>query len=73
MLAIVFASEWAAVIALVEGISGLAVLAGLYRFAECHQEGCHRFGRFRHEHLRLCHRHHPLVPDDGQIDVSRPA
>lgn len=38
-----------------------------YRNIECHHEGCHRIGRFPHGHLRLCHKHHPLVPNDGKI------
>lgn len=47
---------------------GLAV--GLYRHLECHQTGCHRFGRFPHGHLKLCARHHPKVPDDGRITAE---
>lgn len=38
-----------------------------YRKIECHRSGCHRIGRFTHGHLKLCHRHHPFVPDDGKI------
>jgi hypothetical protein len=38
-----------------------------YHHIECHQEGCHRLGRFRHGHLKLCARHHPLVPNNGRI------
>jgi hypothetical protein len=41
-----------------------------YRHIECHQEGCHRLGRFRHGHLKLCARHHPLVPNDGRISAK---
>jgi hypothetical protein len=65
-----FSAAWTEVLSCVESIGGLAVLAGLYRFAECHQEGCHRIGRFKHGHLRLCHAHHPFVPDDGKIDMT---
>ncbi len=39
-----------------------------YRKIECHQEGCHRLGRFQHGHLKLCHVHHPKVPNDGKIN-----
>lgn len=38
-----------------------------YRHIECHRDGCHRLGRFTHGHLKLCHVHHPLTPDDGKI------
>jgi len=38
-----------------------------YKHVECHQHGCHRLGRFRHGHLKLCALHHPLVPNDGRI------
>jgi hypothetical protein len=38
-----------------------------YKHVECHQNGCHRLGRFTHGHLKLCARHHPLVPNDGKI------
>lgn len=41
-----------------------------WRHHECNQEGCHRLGRFKHGHLQLCHRHHPLVPDDGKINQT---
>ena len=43
-------------------------IMGAYRHVECHQEGCHRLGRFPHGHLRLCHVHHPEVPSDGKIN-----
>lgn len=45
----------------------VALLAQAWRLVECHQEGCHKLGRFHHGHLRLCHVHHPLVPPDGKI------
>lgn len=38
-----------------------------YKHVECHQSDCHRLGRFRHGHLKLCARHHPLVRNDGRI------
>jgi hypothetical protein len=50
---------------IIASIVGSAAMA--YRHIECHQEGCHRLGRFRHGHLKLCHVHHPLVPNDGKI------
>jgi hypothetical protein len=45
----------------------VSAFATAYRHIECHQQGCHRLGRFRHGHLKLCAHHHPLVPDDGTI------
>lgn len=52
----------------------LAVLVSafitIYHHIECHQSGCHRLGRFPHGHLRLCARHHPLVPNNGRIGAE---
>lgn len=48
-------------------ISGLMTA---YKHLECHQDGCHRLGRFPHGHLRLCRIHHPLVPNDGKINST---
>ncbi len=45
----------------------VSLVAGLYRHVECHQQGCHRFGRFPHGHFHLCAHHHPKVPSDGKI------
>lgn len=56
--------ELAAVASLGTIIAGFATL---YRHVECHYDGCHRLGRFPHGHLKLCHIHHPRVPDDGKI------
>lgn len=67
---LVFAAEWAAVLSLVEGIGGLAVLAGVAGWLCCHQKGCYRLGRFRHGQYRLCHVHHPLVPTSGNIGAA---
>lgn len=53
----VFATSW------VEALTSLALVSlagGAYRHIECQQPGCHRLGRFRHEHRRLCGHHHPL-------------
>jgi hypothetical protein len=47
-----------------------AILRAGYRLVECHQSGCRRLGRFKHGHLRLCHVHHPLTPDDGRITAE---
>jgi hypothetical protein len=41
-----------------------------YKHVECHQEGCHRLGRYAHGHLKLCARHHPLVPNDGKVTAA---
>lgn len=45
----------------------LSAMVGVYRHLECNKDGCHKLGRFRHGHLKLCRLHHPLVPDDGKI------
>jgi hypothetical protein len=45
----------------------VSAFATAYKHVECHRSGCHRLGRFPHGHLKLCARHHPLVPDDGRI------
>lgn len=45
-------------------------VAGAYRHIECHQDGCHRLGRFSHGHLKLCHVHHPHIPSDGKVDAE---
>lgn len=54
----------------IEGLSGLGIVIAGYRMINCHQTGCKRFGRFHHGHYRLCAKHHPLVPDDGQITTK---
>jgi hypothetical protein len=48
-------------------ITLIAFVIGVYRHLECHKTGCHRLGRFVHGRYKLCHVHHPLVPDDGKI------
>jgi hypothetical protein len=48
-------------------ITLIAFVIGVYRHLECHKTGCHRLGRFAHGRYKLCHVHHPLVPDDGKI------
>jgi len=48
----------------------IGTILGVARRTQCHQQGCWRIGRFRHGHLVLCHRHHPLVPDDGRITAA---
>jgi hypothetical protein len=45
----------------------VSAFATAYKHVECHQDGCHRLGRYTHGHLKLCARHHPLVPDDGKV------
>jgi hypothetical protein len=45
----------------------VSAFATAYKHIECHQEGCHRLGRYPHGHLKLCARHHPLVPNNGKI------
>ena len=48
-------------------ITLIAFVIGAYRHLECHMSGCHRLGRFQHGHYKLCHLHHPDVPDSGKI------
>lgn len=48
-------------------LSLVTLIGGAYHHIECNNEGCHKLGRFRHGHLKLCHLHHPLVPNDGKI------
>jgi hypothetical protein len=64
-------SHWLPILAnYSQWLSGFAIFGGLvtlYHHIECNQDGCHRLGRFRHGHLKLCHVHHPLVPDDGRV------
>lgn len=45
----------------------LAIAWKSYRHFECHQEKCHKLGRFTHGHYKLCAKHHPNVPSDGKI------
>ncbi len=51
-------------------ITLLAFVIGAYKHVECHVHGCHRVGRFPHGHYKLCHLHHPEVPDDGRITAE---
>lgn len=48
----------------------ISAVAALYRHVECHQDGCHRLGRYTHGHLKLCAVHHPLVPNDGRVTAE---
>lgn len=66
----VFVTSWIEALTLVTLGSILAGLATAYHHIECHAEGCHKLGRFRHGHLKLCRIHHPLVPDDGKITAE---
>ena len=63
----VFITSWAELTALISLVTLVALFATGYHHIECHQDGCHRLGRFAHGHLKLCHVHHPLVPNDGKI------
>ena len=44
-----------------------SAIGGAWHHIACHQEGCHRLGRFTHGHYKLCHIHHPGVPNDGKV------
>ena len=54
----------------------LASAVTWYRHSRCQQSDCrNRLGLRRHRkypygHLKLCHVHHPLVPNDGQITAA---
>jgi hypothetical protein len=48
-------------------ITLIAFVLGVYKHLECHKTGCHRLGRFVHGRYKLCHVHHPNVPNDGKI------
>ena len=45
-----------------------------YRHSRCSNTECrnflglHRHGKYLHGHLKLCHVHHPLVPNNGKIN-----
>ena len=64
MLGLIFATEWASVIACVEGLSFFGGLAVGFRHLECHHPGCHRPGRHPYKHLKYCWRHHPEIKGD---------
>jgi hypothetical protein len=66
----VFITSWVELAAIASLLTILGAFATAYRHIECHQDGCHRLGRFPHGHLRLCHVHHPLVPADGRITAE---
>jgi hypothetical protein len=59
-----FSSSW---VELVGAITLITLLVSAYKHFECHVSGCHRVGRFVHGHYKLCHVHHPHVPDNGKI------
>ena len=48
-------------------LSLFALGGGAWHHIACHKNGCHRLGRFTHGHYKLCHIHHPDVPNDGKI------
>ena len=51
-------------------ITLIAFVIGAYKHLECHVSGCHRIGRFVHGHYKLCHLHHPGVPNSGKITLE---
>jgi hypothetical protein len=51
----------------------IALFVGAYKHLECHVSGCHRIGRFVHGHYKLCHLHHPDVPNSGKITMAEVA
>jgi hypothetical protein len=64
----VFITSWVELVGLAVIVTAFATA---YKHIECHQNGCHRLGRFQHGHLKLCGVHHPLVPDDGKIRAEQ--
>lgn len=54
-------------------ITLIAFVVGAYKHVECHVSGCHRVGRFLNGHYKLCHLHHPAVPNSGKISPSEAA
>jgi hypothetical protein len=59
-----FSGSW---VELVGTITLITLLVSAYKHFECHVSKCHRVGRFVHGHYKLCHVHHPHVPDSGKI------
>lgn len=53
----------------IEGLSGLALFVTLRHHLFCSYHRCLRLARATHQPtgLRLCHRHHPDLPDHGRI------
>jgi hypothetical protein len=51
--------------------SATTVLAALHFLTEQVFGDSYRLGRFPHGHLKLCHVHHPLVPNDGKITAEQ--
>jgi hypothetical protein len=54
-------------------ITLIAFVVGAYKHVECHVSGCHRVGRFVNGHYKLCHLHHPAVPNSGKITAAEAA
>jgi hypothetical protein len=48
-------------------VAWIATLIVILRTHNCHHFLCPRMKTYPHGHLRLCKRHHPLVPDHGRI------
>jgi hypothetical protein len=71
MSSVPFVTEQAAAIALAISAVSLIGIGGIVSTLFCHHSGCYRRGRFRHGHYKLCHKHHPDVPSDGQIGQSQ--
>ena len=63
-------TSWMELLTVATLLTVFGAVIGAYRHIECHQEGCHRLGRFPHGHLKLCHVHHPHVPSDGKINQT---
>jgi hypothetical protein len=43
-----------------------SIFAGMYMYYkqnQCHEDNCHRWGKYPFQHYKLCKVHHPDVPD----------
>jgi hypothetical protein len=63
-------TSWMEILTAVSLLALVSAFATAYHHIECHQDGCHRLGRFTHGHFKLCHVHHPLVPSDGRVTAE---
>jgi hypothetical protein len=72
----VIVTSWAEVLAVFTLGTVVGACVTLYRHTRCSQSDCRncfglrRHGRYPHGHLKLCHVHHPDVPDDGRVTAE---
>lgn len=63
-------TSWMEILTAVSLLALVSAFATAYHHVECHQDGCHRLGRFTHGHFKLCAVHKPGVPSDGKITAE---